>query len=102
MKTCIVVPPKIPGSGTLVSVPVTLRRQLTLDCYATGYPEPRITWYKDGEEVSLAGQRNMRVLRGGRVLQIVSASIEDTGSYTCKADNPAASDQLQFHLEVLG
>ncbi|XP_063059813.1 neuregulin 2a isoform X3 [Engraulis encrasicolus] len=59
----------------------------TLKCEATGSPTIHYRWYKDGDELTKSkeikikhGKRNSRV-------QINNARLEDSGNYTCVAEN---------------
>ena len=44
----------------------------------------------------------MRILSGGRRLEIVSASVSDTAEYRCVATNPAGTVTRPFQLFVFG
>ena len=82
---------------------VVVRRAIRLECNPTGTPEPEITWFKDGN--MLDGEANslsLRVLRGGRILQIVSAETSDAGQYTCNAQNIAGQEQKKYKVQVQG
>ncbi|XP_059156176.1 papilin-like [Physella acuta] len=55
---------------------------ITLVCKGAGYPAPTLEWKKDGKV--LTSDNNTRVSNGD--LTILSASIEDSGTYKCIAN----------------
>lgn len=67
-----------------------------------GIPPPKITWLKDGEVLALNELPHLRVRQEGRKLEILSALVEDTGSYECHAENDAGRDQITYDLRVFG
>ncbi|XP_062364783.1 roundabout homolog 4 [Cinclus cinclus] len=70
--------------GDLVT---TAGQALELDCVPPlGYPEPYITWKKDGVTLDLVGGRY--VVTKGK-LQVASAQRSDSGLYICVAANAA-------------
>ncbi|NXM17927.1 ROBO4 protein, partial [Ploceus nigricollis] len=70
--------------GDLVT---TTGQALELDCVPPlGYPEPYITWKKDGVTLDLVGGRY--VVTKGK-LQVASAQRSDSGLYICVAANAA-------------
>ncbi|NWV84467.1 ROBO4 protein, partial [Dasyornis broadbenti] len=70
--------------GDLVT---TAGQALELDCVPPlGYPEPYITWKKDGVTLDLGGDRY--VVTNGK-LQVASAQRSDSGLYICVAANAA-------------
>ncbi|KAE8621085.1 hypothetical protein XENTR_v10004679 [Xenopus tropicalis] len=69
-----------PNAQTII---VTKGQSLILECVASGMPPPRITWAKDGAEVS--GHNKTRFLLSN--LLIDATSEEDSGTYTCTAGN---------------
>ncbi|XP_019382391.1 PREDICTED: brother of CDO isoform X2 [Gavialis gangeticus] len=62
---------------------VTKGQSLILECVASGIPPPRVTWAKDGTNVS--GYNKTRFLLSN--LLIDTTNEEDSGSYSCMADN---------------
>ena len=44
----------------------------------------------------------MRILKDGRILEIVRASVKDTARYTCIARNQAGQTEKNFDLDVQG
>ncbi|XP_019331707.1 brother of CDO isoform X1 [Alligator mississippiensis] len=62
---------------------VTKGQSLILECVASGIPPPRVTWAKDGSNVS--GYNKTRFLLSN--LLIDTTNEEDSGTYSCMADN---------------
>jgi len=82
---------KVFGGGSIV----------TLDCAANGVPKPHITWLKDGQTIDLKlfDTRFSRVGQGS--LQIKDVSVDDQGTYQCRAENSEDSVDAAAILEVL-
>ncbi|CAH2311914.1 hemicentin-1 isoform X2 [Pelobates cultripes] len=91
------VPPSIFGESGVVSVIVN--NSVRLECEATGFPYPGLTWLKDGSPVS-SFIDGIQIISGGRVLELKNAQIGDTGRYTCVAVNAAGEQQKDFDLSV--
>ena len=92
-----------------------------LACVAKGVPTPQITWYKDGKKINVTSCRQddprSRVcsndvystrehwtkLFAESILTIKETKYSrDHGTYTCKAENQAGSDELVIMLNVQG
>lgn len=69
---------------------------VNLKCVATGKPEPDITWHKNGAPVVL----DKRVVMSDRSLFILETKLEDTGSYSCIAQNSEGLDFASVHMLV--
>ncbi|XP_006065135.3 follistatin-related protein 4 [Bubalus bubalis] len=65
----------------------------SLRCHAEGIPMPRITWLKNGMEVSTQMSKQLSLLANGSELHIGSVRYEDTGAYTCIAKNEVGVDE---------
>ncbi|XP_034438633.1 hemicentin-1 isoform X1 [Hippoglossus hippoglossus] len=91
-------PPQIKGSGVPTEVSVVVNNVLELECEASGIPTPSLTWLKDGRP--LPQTDSLRLLRGGEVLRVASAQLEDTGRYSCLANSPAGDDDKEFQVRV--
>ncbi|KAL2089466.1 hypothetical protein ACEWY4_014154 [Coilia grayii] len=94
----VLAPPQISGGGVPTEVSVVVSRVLELECQAEGVPPPTITWMKDGRPLLVTDA--VRLLRGGEVLRVASAQVEDTGRYTCLATSPAGDDDREFLVRV--
>uniref|UniRef100_A0A667H001 Follistatin like 4 n=1 Tax=Lynx canadensis TaxID=61383 RepID=A0A667H001_LYNCA len=65
----------------------------SLKCHAEGIPMPRITWLKNGMDVSTQMSKQLSLLANGSELHIGSVRYEDTGAYTCIAKNEVGVDE---------
>ncbi|XP_045406738.1 follistatin-related protein 4 [Lemur catta] len=65
----------------------------SLQCHAEGIPVPRITWLKNGMDVSSQMSKQLSLLANGSELHISSVRYEDTGAYTCIARNEVGVDE---------
>lgn len=66
------VPPSIRGSVSDVpeEVIVLVNKTAQLDCHVDGNPNPKITWFKDGQVINSGGPRS--ILSNGRALQVTN------------------------------
>ncbi|XP_035170790.1 brother of CDO isoform X4 [Oxyura jamaicensis] len=69
-----------PEAQTII---VTKGQSLILECVASGIPPPRVTWAKDGSSVSAFNKTRFLLSN----LLIDPTSEEDSGTYSCTADN---------------
>ncbi|PIO69851.1 immunoglobulin I-set domain protein [Teladorsagia circumcincta] len=60
--------------------------ELILTCVVTGTPHPKITWLKDGKRLSMT-DKDATYDNGVCNLTIASASLADSGNYSCEAEN---------------
>lgn len=65
----------------------------SLRCHAEGIPMPRISWLKNGMDVSTQMSKQLSLLANGSELHIGSVRYEDTGAYTCIAKNEVGVDE---------
>ncbi|CAO2637185.1 Hmcn1, partial [Lemmus lemmus] len=92
------VPPNIAGMDEPRDFTVLRNRQVTLECKSDAVPPPVITWLKNEER--LQATPRVRILSGGRYLQINNADLGDTANYTCIASNIAGKTTREFILTV--
>ncbi|XP_072442898.1 basement membrane-specific heparan sulfate proteoglycan core protein isoform X5 [Chiloscyllium punctatum] len=67
---------------------------LELHCQVTGYPQPRITWYK------VAGTLSANHQVQGPVLRILHMTPSDIGDYICRAENEVGTREVKFSVSV--
>ncbi|XP_010185043.1 PREDICTED: hemicentin-1-like, partial [Mesitornis unicolor] len=97
----VLVSPTIVGvdsHGNAEDVTVILNSPTSLVCEAYSYPPATITWLKDGN--LLESNRNIRILPGGRTLQILNAQEDNAGRYTCIATNEAGETLKHYEVKV--
>ncbi|XP_055962583.1 hemicentin-1 [Sorex fumeus] len=92
------VPPNIAGAEDSPASTVLRNRQATLECRSDAAPPPVVTWLKNGER--LQATPRVRILSGGRYLQINNADLGDAANYTCVAANVAGETRREFVLTV--
>nr|XP_032653549.1 hemicentin-2 isoform X2 [Chelonoidis abingdonii] len=70
-----------------------------MKCEVTGNPEPAITWLHN--DLPFTTSPRHQLLEDGRLLQVASVQVADTGSYVCVAENREGSTEKRFALTVL-
>lgn len=81
-----------------------LGRRVSFVCVARGNPEPRVSWFKDGNEFihhkySRIAEHRLRDSSIKSRLEIDPARQIDAGNYECRANNLYSSDRRQFKAE---
>ncbi|XP_009575209.1 PREDICTED: hemicentin-1-like, partial [Fulmarus glacialis] len=96
----VYVPPVIEGDAdTAQNRQVVAGNSLTLECKAAGNPPPLLTWLKDG--VPVKASDNLRVVSGGKKLEILNAIEADRGQYLCVATSIAGEQEIKYEVEIL-
>lgn len=72
----------------------------SLLCIADGSPTPTISWLRDGE--TLTADHRISLLGFNTTLQFSQTQVNDTGRYSCVANNNAGQASRNFNLKVLG
>nr|XP_034839612.1 uncharacterized protein LOC117995729 [Maniola hyperantus] len=73
--------------------------ELVLECRIRGQPLPTITWFKDNRPILLNERYQAHYLADGVCrLTILSPNEDDSGKYTCKAENSMWSDQITHEV----
>ncbi|XP_053165917.1 brother of CDO isoform X2 [Hemicordylus capensis] len=80
-----------PDAQTII---VTKGQTLILECVASGIPPPRVTWAKDGFNVS--GYNKTQFLLSNLLIDTIGE--EDSGTYSCMADNGVGEAGAAFIL----
>lgn len=94
------VPPGLDGAGSTEDVTVVRGNSASLLCIADGTPTPTLSWLKEG--VTLIPDSHLRFLNLNTTMQIIQTQVNDTGRYTCVANNTAGQASRHFSLKVLG
>ncbi|XP_022251810.1 lachesin-like [Limulus polyphemus] len=76
------IPPIISDNSTRSSITST-GATVSLNCYASGYPDPQISWRRENNDLLPSGVAVYR----GNVLTIHNITKDDRGTYYCVADN---------------
>lgn len=77
---------------------VTNGSSVSLDCEAGGFPPPTISWLKDFTPLNLTDSAAVVLMNG--TLFISMANQEDTGFYTCQANNGVGVNQVSVGVDV--
>ena len=103
------VKPNIVGGLTASKKILDERDETSIPCQWTGYPDPLVTWYKDGSplrEQDLPFRMRITEDRVGEIfhssLDIYQVVLNDTGDYICNVSNPVGFDTRIIRLEVQG
>jgi len=96
--------PDVPHSGSLKAhitlTPSTARpgANVSLSCEVSGHPSPALLWYRDGSPLLT----DDRVIDQGDELTLTDVTSEDSGVYTCMAQNMFGSVSSDARLRVEG
>ncbi|CAF0852080.1 unnamed protein product [Adineta ricciae] len=86
------VPPMIDSISIAPTATPIAGNHFTLDCNANGIPEPVISWHFNNQRLSSGHNRYYQVIR---------ASLNDTGIYTCLAENKIGSTKKDIEINIL-
>lgn len=70
-------------------------QNVLIPCKANGFPQPVITWYKNGHPIE-----KERKYFGERSLKITKVQFKDRGIYTCTAENILGRVELSINVSV--
>ncbi|XP_069039515.1 hemicentin-1 isoform X2 [Lepisosteus oculatus] len=93
------VPPGVDRSEPSEQVTVVKGSAVTFTCEARGVPPPSLSWFKDGQPLSL--HRNLLSDGQETRLRLPAVTPHDAGHYSCVASNQAGSSTKTFNLTVL-
>ncbi|XP_066112042.1 hemicentin-2 isoform X1 [Saccopteryx bilineata] len=95
----VLVPPSIKNEDLEEAIKVSEGGTAHLTCNATGHPQPKVSWFKDGR--SLAGGDTYYISPDGALLQVLQANLSSAGHYSCIAANAVGARTKHFPLSVL-
>ncbi|XP_072604459.1 hemicentin-2 isoform X2 [Vulpes vulpes] len=95
----VLVPPRIENEGLEEAVKVPEGQTAHLTCNATGHPQPKVMWFKDGRP--LTGGDAHHISPDGALLQVLQANLSSSGHYSCIAANAVGEKTKHFQLSVL-
>lgn len=91
-------PPKFLQS--LVDAEIVVGEGYTFKCKLEGSPEPKVTWYKDGIEISTQPGYKVTQTNLGDHILIVDKTVAQSSIFCCKAVNSAGTAVSNSHLVV--
>ncbi|XP_071949283.1 uncharacterized protein [Antedon mediterranea] len=71
---------------------------LTLTCHASGLPEPNLRWFRDGKIIH---KKDTRLVLDKGALTLSRVEEQDTGAYSCVADNLSGFDRKDTFITVV-
>uniref|UniRef100_A0A8C6JFK0 Neural cell adhesion molecule 1 n=1 Tax=Melopsittacus undulatus TaxID=13146 RepID=A0A8C6JFK0_MELUD len=95
------VPPSVRARQSTMNATANLSQSVTLACDADGFPEPTMTWTKDGEPIEEADDEEKYSFNyDGSELIIKKVDKSDEAEYICIAENKAGEQDATIHLKV--
>ncbi|NWI42008.1 NCAM1 protein, partial [Picathartes gymnocephalus] len=95
------VPPSVRARQSTINATANLSQSVTLACDADGFPEPTVTWTKDGEPVEeMEDEDKYSFNYDGSELVIQRVDKSDEAEYICIAENKAGEADATIHLKV--
>ncbi|XP_039420924.1 neural cell adhesion molecule 1 isoform X3 [Corvus cornix cornix] len=95
------VPPSVRARQSTMNATANLSQSVTLACDADGFPEPTVTWTKDGEPVEEVEDEDKYSFNyDGSELVIQKVDKSDEAEYICIAENKAGEADATIHLKV--
>lgn len=90
------------SSQGLKNVTVIEGESVTLECHISGYPSPKVTWYREDYQIESSIDFQITFQGGIARLMIREAFAEDSGRFTCSAVNEAGTVSTSCYLAVQG
>ncbi|XP_026135986.1 neuregulin 2b isoform X3 [Carassius auratus] len=75
-------------------------KKLTLKCEAVGNPNPSFNWYKDGSQLRKRKDVKIKSNKKNSKLHISRVRQEDSGNYTCVAENSLGRENATSFVSV--
>ncbi|XP_077103527.1 neuregulin 2b isoform X1 [Siphateles boraxobius] len=75
-------------------------KKLTLKCEAVGNPSPSFNWYKDGNQLRKRKDVKIKSNKKNSKLHISRVRQEDSGNYTCVAENSLGRENATSYVSV--
>ena len=100
-------PQVVVGEGKTSQSPVDARvdESPILGCFANGWPQPTLEWFRNNKDVNSSAEQSKYVLeQGGHTLKlkIIGVQKEDEGDYVCVAGNALGVVNRSVSLIVKG
>ncbi|XP_038236556.1 neural cell adhesion molecule 1 isoform X6 [Dermochelys coriacea] len=95
------VPPSVRARQNTMNATANLSQSVTLVCDADGFPEPAMSWMKDGDLIERGDYDEKYDFNyDGSELTIKKVEKSDEAEYTCTAENKAGEQDAIIHLKV--
>ncbi|KAM6158834.1 neural cell adhesion molecule 1 isoform 14-T14 [Rhynchocyon petersi] len=94
------VPPTVQARQSVVNATANLDQSVTLVCDAEGFPEPTMSWTKDGEQIEDEEDEKYIFSDDSSELTIRKVDKNDEAEYVCIAENKAGEQDASIHLKV--
>ncbi|XP_060036038.1 neural cell adhesion molecule 1 isoform X4 [Erinaceus europaeus] len=95
------VPPTVHARQSIVNATANLGQSVTLVCDADGFPEPTMSWTKDGEQIENEEEDDKYIFSDdSSELTIRQVDKNDEAEYVCIAENKAGEQDASIHLKV--
>ncbi|XP_030394199.1 neural cell adhesion molecule 1 isoform X9 [Gopherus evgoodei] len=95
------VPPSVRARQNTINATASLNQSVTLVCDADGFPEPAMSWMKDGDLIERGDDDEKYDFNyDGSELTIKKVEKSDEAEYTCTAENKAGEQDAIIHLKV--
>uniref|UniRef100_A0A158QWZ4 receptor protein-tyrosine kinase n=1 Tax=Nippostrongylus brasiliensis TaxID=27835 RepID=A0A158QWZ4_NIPBR len=91
------------GDETSRSLASPAGRTVKLSCRASGYPEPRVVWHKNGAIITESSPRmtgaDFKIRKG--MLEMEDAAESDSGKYMCEVFNSLGTIRRTFNVTII-
>ncbi|CAK7318729.1 neural cell adhesion molecule 1 isoform X17 [Vulpes vulpes] len=94
------VPPTVQARQSIVNATANLGQSVTLVCDAKGFPEPTMSWTKEGEQIENKEDEKYIFSDDSSELTIRKVDKNDEAEYVCIAENKAGEQDASIHLKV--
>ncbi|XP_074160349.1 neural cell adhesion molecule 1 isoform X15 [Sminthopsis crassicaudata] len=94
------VPPTVQARQSTVNATANLGQSVILMCEAKGYPEPTMSWTKDGEQIEIEEDDKYGFNEDSSELTIRRVDKSDEAEYVCIAENKAGEQDASIQLKV--
>ncbi|XP_023371819.1 neural cell adhesion molecule 1 isoform X4 [Otolemur garnettii] len=95
------VPPTVQARQNIVNATANLGQSVTLVCDAEGFPEPTMSWTKDGDQIEAEEDDEKYIFSDdSSELTIRKVDKNDEAEYVCIAENKAGEQDASIHLKV--
>ncbi|XP_031201894.1 neural cell adhesion molecule 1 isoform X15 [Mastomys coucha] len=96
------VPPTVQARQSIVNATANMGQSVTLVCDADGFPEPTMSWTKDGEPIENEEEDDDKHIFSDDSSELTIRNVDknDEAEYVCIAENKAGEQDASIHLKV--